>query len=132
RRGRAGTSDLRVWTEYGTIDKSVEFPDNVLNIGSLVRSTATRGRCDIVRQAVASQPTGVGCTAVTQENRYNPLEASTSPLKTGNRESVGASVSGGGDVGTYYFSGEYDNETGIQPQNDLRRIRFQANSTGRV
>lgn len=134
RRGRAGTADVRAWTEYGMIERAVTFPENVLNIGTLVGSEAATGRCDIIRQALANENAtdAVTCTGVTTENRFNPLEASTSPLEDGNRQVAGASVSGGGETATFYVSGEYEDETGILPQNGLRRMRVQANASGNV
>jgi outer membrane receptor protein involved in Fe transport len=39
-------------------------------------------------------------------------------------------MSGGGEAATYYVSGGLERETGVLPQNSVRRSRVQANSTG--
>ncbi len=134
KRGRAGQSDFRFWTEYGTARRTGEFPENVIALGNLVTvDSAFVGRCDITRLAIGANPTGnqVGCTGVTEVHRFNPLEnAQTSPFRDGTRKTVGASVSGGNEGMTYYVSTSYEDETGVMPDNYLERIRVQANTTG--
>lgn len=140
KRGRAGRPEFRVWTEYGRLENPVTFPENTIALGNLVTSTGAPpatgavGRCDIIRQAIGSRPTGnqIGCTGVTQTYTYNPLEnAATSPFQDGNRRTLGGSISGGAENATFYVSAEAENELGIQPDNELDRIRVQANTTGR-
>jgi TonB-linked SusC/RagA family outer membrane protein len=133
KRGKAGSPQFRVWSEYGTLDQTTKFPVNTLAIGNLVNSTSATGQCDNVRLAIGASATGneVGCTGVTQTYTFNPLtDATTSPFQNGNRVNTGASISGGGDVSTYYLSGGYERENGVLPQNQLKNIRLQANSTG--
>jgi hypothetical protein len=107
---------------------------NAYATGQLVTATnanAGTGRCDIVRLAIGGSPTGnqVGCTAIAQNYSFNPLmDAKTSPFQNGNRAQAGLSVSGGGDASTYYVSGGYERENGVLPQNQIKRIRVQANS----
>ncbi|HEX2188704.1 MAG TPA: SusC/RagA family TonB-linked outer membrane protein, partial [Longimicrobiaceae bacterium] len=142
KRGRAGSPQFRFWTEYGTLEQPTRFPDNVTARGTLVPGSGvtnvapgTLGRCDNIRRAIGSTPgpSEIGCSAVTETFRYNPLEnPATAPFQDGNRRSVGGSVSGGGQEATFYVSGEYEDETGVLPQNDLRRVRVQASLTGNV
>lgn len=138
KRGRAGQPDFRVWTEYGTLRKSVTFPDNVFAVGNTVRwedgeLVSQPGRCDIIRLAIGADPKGneVGCTGITEVFRFNPLEnAATTPLRDGLHRSAGVSVSGGSQGMTYYLSSSFDNETGVLPDNRLEQIRVQANTRG--
>lgn len=136
KKGKAGAPVFRVYSEYGTLAQKAEFPTNTYATGSLATAAnpaAGSGRCDIVRQAIGSHPTGnqVGCTAVTQTYTFNPLtDPKTSPFQNGNRAEAGLSVSGGGDVSTYYVSGGYERENGVLPQNQIKNIRVQANSSG--
>ena len=140
KRGRAGRPEFRAWTEFGRIENPTEFPTNTYAEGRLVTasgappSSGAIGRCDIIRQAIGSRPTGnqIGCTAVTQTYEFNPLENSaTSPFQDGNRRTIGGSISGGAENATFYVSAETEDETGVQPDNVLDRIRVQANTTGR-
>ncbi|HLL46049.1 MAG TPA: TonB-dependent receptor, partial [Longimicrobiaceae bacterium] len=140
KRGRAGRPEFRVWSEYGRLENPVTFPENTYAQGNLVTasgappSSGAVGRCDIIRQAIGSRPTGnqIGCTGVTQTFTFNPLEnAETTPFKDGNRRTLGGSISGGAENATFYVSAEAENELGIQPDNELDRIRVQANTTGR-
>jgi TonB-linked SusC/RagA family outer membrane protein len=138
RRGKAGARIFRVWSEYGGLDQHTTFPVNTYATGQLrtaTNSNAGTGRCDIVRLAIGNTPTGnqVGCTSLTQTFTFNPLtDAATSPFQNGNRATAGLSVSGGSDVATYYLSGGYERENGVLPQNQIKRVRVQANSSGQV
>jgi TonB-linked SusC/RagA family outer membrane protein len=136
KRGRAGDPQFRVFSEYGTLEQTTKFPVNTLSRGTLVNAAgpiATPGRCDNLRRAIGSTPTGtqIGCTGVTETFTFNPLEdPTTSPFQNGNRANFGASVSGGGDQATYYLSGGFERENGVLPQNQLKNIRLQANTSG--
>jgi TonB-linked SusC/RagA family outer membrane protein len=141
KRGRAGQPELRFWTEYGQLDQTAEFPVNTWATGRLVNvrgpiTTADSiGRCDINRLAIGNRPTGnqIGCTGIINRYTFSPLtNSATSPFEDGNRSSIGASVSGGGENATYYVSSDLERENGVLPQNSLRRIRVQANTTGRI
>src|SRR6185436_6621748 len=95
--------------------------------------SAGTGRCDNVRLAIGNSPTGnqVGCTALTQTFTFNPLtDATSSPFQNGNRATAGLSVAGGSEAATYYLSGGYERENGVLPQNQIKRVRLQANSSG--
>lgn len=139
--GQAGHPDIRAYAEQGRLDQVAKFPDNVYAIGNTVKlvngvvtPTATPGRCDIMRLAIGSNPTGtqVGCTGITQTYTYNPLEAGGDQFfKVGNRQALGGSVSGGTTGSTFYVGTDYSNEHGVQPMNTQQRIRVQANTTGR-
>lgn len=141
KRGRAGAPQFRVWTEYGRIEETTDFPDNVFSVGTLFQRdprsgqvvSAGTGRCDLSRLAVGNNPGRgeVGCTGITETFRFNPLENSASrPFQDGNRRTVGGSVSGGGEEATFYVSGEVTDEDGVLPQNTLRRYNIQTNLTG--
>ena len=122
KRGRAGTPQVRVWSEYGQIERSTRFPDNVTVLGS------DGFQCPLVYQSSGF------CKASTEVYRFNPLEnATTTPFEDGNRRVVGTSLSGGGESATFYVSGEFQEENGVYQKNDgLERINLQANLTGAV
>lgn len=122
RRGRAGAPQLRAWSEYGQLSKSVDFPDNVTVLDEDGNS------CPFVFQT-----SGI-CTPATEQYRYNPVEGGEiQPFETGVRTTIGASVSGGSDQATFYVSGEYEDEDGVFAELDgLTRTKLQTNLTGRV
>ena len=122
RRGRAGTQQLRAWTEFGRLDRTAEFPDNVSVLD------ADGNTCPFVFQTE-----GI-CTPATEEYRFNPVEnGSVEPFETGSRQVVGASVSGGSETATFYVSGEYEDEDGVFADLDgLRRYQLRTNLTGNV
>jgi TonB-linked SusC/RagA family outer membrane protein len=134
--GKAGSPNFRVWSEYGTLDQTTKFPTNMYATGSLATAASANagtGRCDIVRLAIGSSPTGnqIGCTGISQTYAFNPLtDPTTSPFENGNRAEAGLALSGGGETSTYYVSGGYERENGVLPMNQLKNIRVQANTAG--
>jgi len=122
RRGRAGAPQIRAWSEYGRLERSVSFPDNVSVLDE------DGNTCPYVFQT-----SGI-CTAATEQFRFNPVENGTvKPFETGTRSAVGASISGGSEVATFYVSGEYEDEDGVFADLDgMDRIKLQTNVTGNV
>ncbi len=122
RRGRAGAPQLRAWAEYGELNRSAKFPDNVTVLDEDGNS------CPFVFQ------TSDICTPATEQYRYNPVEnGEIRPFETGVRSTVGASVSGGSEQATFYVSGEYEDEDGVFADLDgMTRTKLQTNLTGRV
>jgi TonB-linked SusC/RagA family outer membrane protein len=101
KRGAAGTARWNVWAESGRITEPNEYPLNYRG------QTATGSRCLLFQAAAGS------CTR-TELLAYSPLEdPEFSPFGTGSRQQYGASVSGGSEVTTYFFSGEYEDEIGV-------------------
>jgi TonB-linked SusC/RagA family outer membrane protein len=141
RRGRSGAPQFRFWGETGSIDRTTDYPENVAARGLLVGGAGvtvapgTVGRCDFIRLGQGATPAAgqVGCTGVTETHRFNPLEnTETSPFRDGSRYSFGGSGSGGSDNARFYVSGEYEQESGVMSENELRRIRVQTNLNGDV
>jgi len=122
KRGQAGASRVRAWTELGQLDRTANFPDNITMLD------AAGNPCPLVFQNSGF------CAPATEQFAFNPLEnPETSPFQTGSRGTVGASLSGGAEAATYYLSGEYETEEGVfQHQNTLDRVNLQANFTGRL
>jgi TonB-linked SusC/RagA family outer membrane protein len=140
KRGRAGKPEFRVWSELGRMKQTTDFRDNVYATGTLVGGAGVApanisGPCTNVRLAIGANPGRgeIGCTAVTETFRFNPLlNAETTPFRTGNRQTIGGSVSGGGDAATFYLSGENETESGVQSHMELVKRKIQANLTGNV
>jgi outer membrane receptor protein involved in Fe transport len=62
---------------------------------------------------------------------WNPLEQA-SPFITGYRSSMGLNASGGGDVASYYVSGDVDRDQGVFEPNSFRRVNLRANATAQL
>jgi TonB-dependent starch-binding outer membrane protein SusC len=121
RRGRAGAPLFRFWSEYGRLERTAAFPDNVTRLDQFGDT------CPVVFE-------NMGWCVPGTEHRFNPLEnAETTPFRTGNRRLAGASLSGGGEAATFYLSGEVQGEDGVyRHHNTLERINLQANVTGQL
>ncbi|MFO7893471.1 MAG: SusC/RagA family TonB-linked outer membrane protein [Longimicrobiales bacterium] len=121
RKGTAGTSSWKMWTEGSTMALPLEFPDNVMAVdGSGLP-------CTLQDQAAGT------CTVSGDVLTSNPLEdEAVTPFRDGTGFKYGASVSGGSDDATYYISAEREEETGILEENSLERTNLRANVTGFV
>src|SRR5690606_32669414 len=49
------------------------------------------------------------------------------PFRKGDRQKYGLSLSGGGDVLTYFFSGDMEKEKGVYQSNALDKVNFRGN-----
>src|SRR6185503_17065325 len=58
--------------------------------------------------------------------RFNPIE-DRSPFRTGHRQLLGLSASGGTEQTTYYVSGHYNNEDGVYEVNTNKQVNLLAN-----
>ena len=127
KRGRAGATAWRFWSEQGSVVEPTEYPANVRNVGTvLVGANAgrTTTNCNIVSQAT-------GVCRPDSLVAFNPLEQN-SPFRDGYRQSYGASANGGGERATYFFSGEWENESGVYQNNQIRRVNLRANVTANL
>ncbi|HEX6049852.1 MAG TPA: TonB-dependent receptor plug domain-containing protein, partial [Gemmatimonadaceae bacterium] len=124
KRGRAGKARWQVYAEGGQQRDVEDYPANFATVG-IVNSNGDRT---------------IGCTLDAQTRRlctpkpdstvsHNPLEAAN-PYVTGKTSSVGASVSGGGDVAAYFVSADYDDDEGIFEPNTFQRWSTRMNLTG--
>jgi TonB-linked SusC/RagA family outer membrane protein len=121
RQGRPGSPQFRSWGEYGRLERTARFPDNVTRLDS------SGDTCPLVFETLGRCVPG-------EEHRFNPLEnGETTPFRQGYRRLVGASLSGGSEAATFYLSGEAQGEDGVyRHQNSLERINFQANFSGQL
>ncbi len=123
KRGRAGESQWRFWSEGSTIDRNLHFPDNVFAVQN--RSTGPF-RCDNLRRAAGT------CT-ISEILRFNPLEdESSTPFRDARGSRLGVSVAGGGDASTFYVSAETSKNPGVIEENDASQVNLRANLTGRL
>jgi len=112
KRGQAGPARWTVYTEAGSQSDFTTYPANFLSDCLLI---------DVADGA---------CTQ-TSLTSFNPLEVNA-PFRTGGRQQVGANVTGGSDVMTYFVSGEVENENGIYNISNLKRYNLRTNVTAQV
>ena len=108
KRGRAGRPRWNLFTEVGAVDDHNTYPINYNGRdATLATGPDWDGFC-----IVQFELDGL-CTQ-TSVSQFSPLaDPATRPLKAGLRQQHGASVSGGSEQLTYYFSGDYERENGV-------------------
>ena len=123
KRGRAGKTRWTVYGEGGQQKDVQDYPSNFATVGTATNGTRTTG-CTLdaqTRRVCTPKPDSVVS--------HNPIEA-TQPYITGKTSSIGASVSGGGDIASYFVSGDYDDDQGIFEPNNFQRWSTRLNLTG--
>lgn len=115
RRGGEGQTRWRLWAEGGVLEDANDYPANYQGLD------ANGDPCDLLSVAAGD------CTQATIASRNLLRDSDTSPLGTGVRQQYGGNVSGGVGGVTYFLSGEWENEDGVLPQNDLEKVNLRAN-----
>jgi TonB-linked SusC/RagA family outer membrane protein len=125
KRGQSGRTKWTSYAEGGTVREVTDFPANYAQVGIRPSGNRTTG-CTLDQQSDGL------CTATPDSLlSFNPLEQA-SPFVNGSRQAYGLSVAGGGNVATYYVSGDYDREQGVYPNNAARRTSLRANISGKL
>jgi len=122
KRGRSGKGRWTVYAEGGQQRDVEDYPSNFATVGTTPAGARTTG-CTLaarIRRVCTPNPDSTVS--------HNPLEVA-SPYVTGKTSSVGASVSGGGDVASYFVSGDYDDDEGIFEPNTFKRWSTRVNVT---
>lgn len=115
KRGRAGATEWKAFTEQGSVNDITDYPASFRGVssgGSVCRlADVAAGRC--------SQ------SSILQ---LNPLEnASLSPFRTGTVGQYSLSASGGLDAMRFFLSSDLKRETGVLPGNSLTRTNVRGN-----
>lgn len=110
-----GEPRLNLWTQGGTLSDQNDYP-------AIWQAVDADGDpCPLVDFAD-------GLCAQEEVRSFNLLENDqTSPFSTGSRFVLGGSYAGSGEETRYYLSGEFANEVGTLPINEVRTINSQAN-----
>jgi len=115
KRGRAGDTEWKFFTEQGSLKDVASYPASfrgVTSANAVCRlSDVAAGRC-------------------TQSNvlTLNPLEDRTlSPFRSGSVEQYGVSAAGGRDAMRFFLASDLKRETGVLPGNSLRRASVRGN-----
>jgi len=137
RRGVAGRTQWRAYTEFGRSSDENDYPLNYLTVQEDDPSAPLFGDLgQINRAAYTYCPNESAARGACRQDRVvalNPFETpGLNPFGDGSRQKYGLSVAGGGDVGTYYISADYDKEQGVIEFNTQDRIALRANLNARV
>ena len=138
KKGRAGRTQFRVYTEQGRVSDVTDFPANYSAVCSFARTPtptnpATRtdyNACFLTEQA---EPAANGLPGDIRRDSvlsFNPLEdPRSSPFETGESQKYGISASGGTERVTYFLSGDLEDEGGVYKYdlNTLQRRSVRAN-----
>lgn len=126
KRGRPGNARWTTYAEAGTQEDVEEYPANFAQVGRRTADSSRTTACTL-----DAQVRRVCNPRVDSLVSWNPLEQA-SPFVRGTRTSYGVSVSGGGDVASYYVSGDMDRDWGIFEPNKFRRISLRTNLNTQV
>ena len=124
KRGRAGRARWNVYAEGGQQRDVQDYPANFATVGT-ANSTGNR----TIGCTLDAQTRNVCTPKPDSTVSHNPLEVAN-PYITGKTSSVGANVSGGGDVAAYFVSADYDDDEGIFEPNSFTRWSTRVNLTG--
>jgi len=120
KKGQAGEPRWSAYTETGLVNDVTTYPQNF-------RSLDASGNPCFNFEASEG-----GCSQSTL-NAFQPLnDPGTSPFRTGQQYGAGLSVSGGTEALTYFISGNYDNNEGVLPVNNLRKGSLRGNFGAQV
>jgi TonB-linked SusC/RagA family outer membrane protein len=128
------------WAALTVFDASKPYYDipsgGILNTRS-VFGDATRPYeiCPNFRAGIPTGTTLLGQTRCSQDAvlSFDQFRDSrTTPFETGARNKYGLNVSGGGDVLTYFVSGDKEIEQGVLRPNDIARTSLRANMNARL
>lgn len=117
KRGRAGTAQWTVYSEYSNIQDKTDYPTSVRGARN-AGGTGPGTSCVIYDVAMGF------CSSTGTLSSFNPLMSpSSSPFTDGSRKQFGMSVSGGGDVAQYYLAGDWEDELGVLKESAITGFR---------
>jgi TonB-linked SusC/RagA family outer membrane protein len=132
KRGKIGKGRWTAFGELGVINNVVSFPDNVGRLGNNRNpATGVLTGTQTIRCALDQQSYGQ-CVPVPAAGggdslyRWNPLQSPITPIRQGNRQQAGLSLTGGSEAAQYYFGADQEKEQGVYDSNRLLRnnVRF--------
>jgi TonB-linked SusC/RagA family outer membrane protein len=118
KRGKSGKAVWQTYVEQGRIVDPNQYPDNFQSFGRVTGTNAQTRSCFVFSQAAGD------CT-IDSVTTFNPLENPIiTPINTGYRQQYGTNVSGGTDFARYFFSAEYEGESGLYklPDSEIARL----------
>jgi TonB-linked SusC/RagA family outer membrane protein len=127
KRGRAGDAKWNAYGELGSIYETNAYPPNyggwtdtpLYPFPGWPLTRTPSPTCNLVDQAFDN------CT-IDSLSTFNPLEVH-SPFRTGHRQKLGGSVSGGVPLSTYFLSADAEQEAGVYTTSNLSKLNLRGN-----
>ena len=127
KRGAAGAAKWNAYGELGSIYETNLYPPNyggwtntpLYTFPGWPASRTPSPTCNLVDQALG------GCT-IDSLSTFSPLEVH-SPFRTGHRQKLGGSVSGGVPLSTYFLSADAEQEAGVYTTSNLSKLNLRGN-----
>lgn len=124
--GSAGKPKWTVFGEGGQQRDNYDYPSNYSQIGIKTTDGSRQTGCTLDSQARKL------CTPVADSlASWNPL-VQASPFVIGAITTFGGSVSGGGDIASYFLSGDLDQNKGVYAPNHFDRTSLRATVNGQL
>ena len=125
KRGRAGKPKWTAFGEAGRQRDTYDYPSNYAQVGTTTTGARTTACTLDAQSRKLCTPTPDSLAS------WNPL-SEVSPFQTGQIGSFGASVSGGGDIASYYISGDVDKNDGVYTPNHFNKVSLRATVNGQL
>jgi TonB-dependent starch-binding outer membrane protein SusC len=122
KKGRAGKTRWDAFAEGGRLQDVNVYPLNLRSYGHTAAGALVTN-CNVFRRTTGDDN---ACTAVDSVASNDPLKSSGVEAN-GNRRLTGLSAAGGGDLATYYVSGEYQKEQNVILVNGEQRLNLRTN-----
>jgi TonB-dependent starch-binding outer membrane protein SusC len=127
KRGSAGRTKWDGYGEIGSIYENNYYPPNyggwtktpLYSFPGWPRSRKPSPTCNLVNEAFGD------CT-IDSLSTFDPLEVH-SPFRTGHRQKLGGSVSGGVPASTYFLSADAEQEAGVYTTSNLSKLNLRGN-----
>jgi len=127
KRGRAGRTKWSAYADGGSVRDVTAFPANFGAIGLTTSANPRR----TTGCSIDSELFGLCTQKPDSLISFNPLE-SHGPFVDGWRTNFGASAAGGTELLQYYLAGDFGQEQGVYPNNEVKRRGIRANLTGQL
>lgn len=139
KRGHAGTTQWRAYSEFGQVKDVNDYPLTYLAYQVNNPSAPTYnslGRLNTASNANLACPNVDAARGLCTQDRVDSLDpmrtAPYAPLRTGDRQVYGLSASGGGEAVNYFLAGDWENEDGVFATNSQRKVSLRANLSTRL
>lgn len=136
RRGRAGPSRFRAYSEVGILEDKTAYEDTFLsyqvNDATLPLTLNGTNLNTAGYTACPNENAARGLCRQDETIRRNYFASPQGPFTTGHRNKYGVSSSGGREGATFYLSADWEDEQGAISFNTLDRLSLRANLDGQL
>ena len=124
KRGRSGSTQWRMFGQYGQLNDETNYPSNYFNIGTTLAGGAFAGSCTNDRATLGQCKQGTVAS-------FDPIKF-YDVQKTGNDRNFGVSTTGGSDIAQYFISGDLQRGQGVSQPNQTHGFSLRTNVTAQL